>query len=43
MPASDRAMTTQPHATITASAPTLTPKTWYGMRAYAQDGKIIRF
>jgi uncharacterized protein YdhG (YjbR/CyaY superfamily) len=31
------------HEIITASAPTLTPKTWYGMPAYARDGKIVCF
>jgi uncharacterized protein YdhG (YjbR/CyaY superfamily) len=42
MPASDRALAERVHAIITASAPALAPKTWYGMPAYAnQDGKII--
>ncbi|HEV2235255.1 MAG TPA: DUF1801 domain-containing protein [Ktedonobacterales bacterium] len=40
---SDRAMAERVHAIITASAPTLTPKTWYGMPAYARDGKIVCF
>jgi uncharacterized protein YdhG (YjbR/CyaY superfamily) len=31
------------HAIITASAPALVPKTWYGMPAYAKDGKIVCF
>ncbi len=31
------------HAVITASAPDLTPKTWYGMPAYAKDGKVVCF
>ena len=31
------------HAIITASAPVLAPKTWYGMPAYAKDGKIVCF
>jgi uncharacterized protein YdhG (YjbR/CyaY superfamily) len=31
------------HAIITASAPALSPKTWYGMPAYAKDGKIVCF
>ncbi len=31
------------HAVIKASAPTLSPKTWYGMPAYAKDGKIVCF
>jgi hypothetical protein len=40
----DRAMAERLHALITATAPDLTPKTWYGMPAYAnQDGKIICF
>ena len=40
---SDRVMAERVHAVITASAPTLTPKLWYGMPAYARDGKIICF
>jgi uncharacterized protein YdhG (YjbR/CyaY superfamily) len=43
MPAPDRAMAERLHAIITASAPELMPKTWYGMPAYAKDGKIICF
>ncbi|WIG61048.1 MAG: hypothetical protein OJF49_003796 [Ktedonobacterales bacterium] len=44
MSASDRAMAERLHAIITATAPSLTPKTWYGMPAYADnDGKIICF
>jgi uncharacterized protein YdhG (YjbR/CyaY superfamily) len=43
MKGSDRAMATRLHAIITAAAPTLSPKTWYGMPAYAQDGKIVCF
>ena len=39
----DRAMAKQLHAIITASAPVLLPKTWYGMPAYAKDGKIVCF
>ena len=31
------------HAVITASAPTLSPKLWYGMPAYAKDGKVVCF
>jgi uncharacterized protein YdhG (YjbR/CyaY superfamily) len=31
------------HAIVTASAPDLTPKTWYGMPAYAKDGKVVCF
>ncbi len=39
----DRAMAKRLHAIIKDSAPALSPKTWYGMPAYAQDGKIICF
>jgi uncharacterized protein YdhG (YjbR/CyaY superfamily) len=39
----DRAMATRLHAVIKASAPGLSPKTWYGMPAYAKDGKVICF
>jgi len=39
----DRAMAERLHAIITASAPALSPKTWYGMPAYAKDGKIVCF
>jgi uncharacterized protein YdhG (YjbR/CyaY superfamily) len=39
----DRAMAKRLHAIVKASAPTLTPKTWYGMPAYARDGKIVCF
>jgi uncharacterized protein YdhG (YjbR/CyaY superfamily) len=39
----DRAMAKRLHAIIKASAPALSPKTWYGMPAYARDGKIICF
>jgi len=41
LPAPDRAMAKRLHAIITASAPDLWPKTWYGMPAYAQDGKVV--
>jgi uncharacterized protein YdhG (YjbR/CyaY superfamily) len=41
MPAPDRAMATRLHEIVTASAPELMPKTWYGMPAYARDGKIV--
>jgi uncharacterized protein YdhG (YjbR/CyaY superfamily) len=41
MPEPDRAMATRLHEIITASAPALAPKTWYGMPAYAQDGKVV--
>jgi uncharacterized protein YdhG (YjbR/CyaY superfamily) len=43
MPKSDRAMAERIHAVITASAPELAPKTWYGMPAYARDGKVVCF
>ena len=39
----DRSMAERLHAIITASAPNLSPKTWYGMPAYARDGKIVCF
>jgi uncharacterized protein YdhG (YjbR/CyaY superfamily) len=39
----DRAMAERLHALIKASAPALTPRTWYGMPAYARDGKVICF
>ncbi len=39
----DRTMAERLHAIIKASAPTLAPKTWYGMPAYARDGKIVCF
>jgi uncharacterized protein YdhG (YjbR/CyaY superfamily) len=37
----DRAMATRLHEIVTASAPGLSPKTWYGMPAYAKDGKVV--
>jgi hypothetical protein len=44
MPGSDRAMAKRLHALIKASAPVLTPKTWYGMPAYAnKDGDVVCF
>jgi uncharacterized protein YdhG (YjbR/CyaY superfamily) len=44
MPESDRAMAKRIHAVISSSAPDLSPKTWYGMPAYANaDGKIVCF
>ena len=43
MQGSDRAMARKLHAIIKASAPALSPKTWYGMPAYAKDGKIVCF
>ena len=39
----DRVMAERIHAIVTASAPDLTPKTWYGMPAYAKDGKVLCF
>ena len=39
----DRAMAERLHALIKASAPTLSPKTWYGMPAYAKDGNVVCF
>jgi uncharacterized protein YdhG (YjbR/CyaY superfamily) len=41
MPEPDRAMGERLHAIIKASAPALSPKTWYGMPAYAKDGKVV--
>jgi uncharacterized protein YdhG (YjbR/CyaY superfamily) len=43
LPPTDRAMAKRLHAVIKASAPALSPKTWYGMPAYAKDGKIVCF
>jgi uncharacterized protein YdhG (YjbR/CyaY superfamily) len=44
MKGSDKAMAKRIHAIVTASAPTLSPKTWYGMPAYAnKDGKVVCF
>jgi uncharacterized protein YdhG (YjbR/CyaY superfamily) len=43
MPDADRAMAERLHALIKASAPDLSPKTWYGMPAYAKDGKVVCF
>jgi uncharacterized protein YdhG (YjbR/CyaY superfamily) len=43
MPESDRVMAERIHAVIKASAPDLAPKTWYGMPAYARDGKVVCF
>ena len=37
----DRAMAKRLHAIVKASAPALSPKTWYGMPAYAKDGKVV--
>jgi uncharacterized protein YdhG (YjbR/CyaY superfamily) len=41
MPESDRAMAQRLHEIIKASAPALSPKTWYGMPAYAKDDKVV--
>jgi uncharacterized protein YdhG (YjbR/CyaY superfamily) len=41
MPEPDRAMAERLHAIVKASAPELSPRTWYGMPAYARDGKVV--
>jgi uncharacterized protein YdhG (YjbR/CyaY superfamily) len=43
MPQPHRVMAERLHALITASAPALSPRTWYGMPAYAKDGKVLCF
>ncbi len=43
MPGPDRAMAERLHAIVKASAPVLSSKTWYGMPAYAKDGKVVCF
>jgi uncharacterized protein YdhG (YjbR/CyaY superfamily) len=43
MPKADRTMAKRLHALIKESAPDLTPRTWYGMPAYAKDGKVVCF
>jgi uncharacterized protein YdhG (YjbR/CyaY superfamily) len=43
MPEPDRAMAERLHAIVKASAPALSPRTWYGMPAYAKDGKVVCF
>ena len=43
MPAPDRAMAERLHGVIKASAPGLSPRTWYGMPAYAKDGNVVCF
>ena len=43
MPESDRVMAERIHAVVKASAPDLSPKTYYGMPAYARDGKVVCF
>jgi uncharacterized protein YdhG (YjbR/CyaY superfamily) len=43
MPESDRVMAERVHAIVKASAPGLSPRTWYGMPAYAKDGNVVCF
>ena len=43
MPESDRAMAERVHAIVTANAPDLSPRTWYGMPAYGRDGNVVLF
>ena len=43
MPASDRAMAERIHEIVAATAPELSPRTWYGMPAYAKDGNVVCF
>ncbi len=43
MPGPDRAIAKRIHAIVKKSAPDLSPKTWYGMPAYARDGKVVCF
>jgi uncharacterized protein YdhG (YjbR/CyaY superfamily) len=43
MPQPDRAIAERLHAIVKASAPALSPRTWYGMPAYAKDGKVVCF
>lgn len=43
LPEPDHSMALRLHAIIKASAPSLSPKTWYGMPAYAKDGKVVCF
>jgi uncharacterized protein YdhG (YjbR/CyaY superfamily) len=43
MPESDRILGERLHAIVKANAPALTPKLWYGMPAYARDGKVVCF
>jgi len=43
MPKADRSMAERLHAIIKASAPALSPRTWYGMPAYAKDGNVVCF
>src|SRR6186713_3536950 len=43
LPEPDRAMAKRLHAIVKAGAPALSPRTWYGMPAYAKDGKVVCF
>ena len=43
MPEADRAMAERIHAIVKTTAPALSPKTWYGMPAYARDGNVVCF
>jgi uncharacterized protein YdhG (YjbR/CyaY superfamily) len=43
MPAPDRALAERLHALVKATAPALSPRTWYGMPAYAKDGNVVCF
>jgi uncharacterized protein YdhG (YjbR/CyaY superfamily) len=43
MPEPDRVLAERLHAIVKASAPELSPRTWYGMPAYAKDGKVVCF
>jgi uncharacterized protein YdhG (YjbR/CyaY superfamily) len=43
MPEPDRIMAERLHAVVKASAPALSPRTWYGMPAYAKDGEVVCF
>ena len=43
MPEADRVLAEKIHAIVTEAAPDLMPKTWYGMPAYAKDGKVVCF
>jgi uncharacterized protein YdhG (YjbR/CyaY superfamily) len=43
MPEPDRTLAERVHALVLAAAPTLSPRTWYGMPAYARDGRVVCF
>ena len=43
MPKADRVLAERVHAIVKANAPDLSPKTWYGMPAYAREGKVVCF